>query len=140
MQEKKNIMIGIDYGTRRVGVAVSDDCARLAFPERVVPQSPMLADVIVEMCATRGATTLVVGESLTLKGERNSVQDDIDRFVADVSSRMDIPVILEREYWTSQEVRRTQGMTETNDASAAALILQRYLDKHTEQVRHLHEE
>jgi len=134
MQEKKNIMIGIDYGTRRVGVAVSDDRAKIAFPERVIPQSPMLVDVIAGICAVRGATTLVVGESLTLAGERNPVQDEIDQFVADFFSHTGIPVVLEREYWTSQEARRTQGMTETNDASAAALILQRYLDKYTEDV------
>jgi len=128
MVQHPKISIGIDYGTRRVGIAVSDDTGTLAFPERVIPNSPALLDVVEGLCAEKEATTVVLGMSLTLAGEENPVQKEIARFAEALAARVSIPVVFEREYWTSQEARRVQGMTDMNDASAAALILQRYLD------------
>ena len=126
-----NIFLGIDYGTKRVGIAVSDARGRLAFPKKVVPQSPMLVDVVALYADEEGACGIIIGESRYLSGAPNAIFEDIHRFGDAVTIRTGLPVVYELEYWTSQEARRTQGMTNMNDASAAALILQRYLDKYS---------
>ncbi len=126
-----SIFLGIDYGTKRVGIAISDDSGRVAFPQRVVPNTPVLAETIAFFVDELKVGAVVVGESYDLSGRENPVQKDIIQFVQALEKRTGLPVYFEREYWTSQEARRTQGMTDMNDASAAALILQRYLDKHS---------
>jgi putative holliday junction resolvase len=128
-----NIFLGIDYGTKRVGIAVSDESGRLAFPKKVVPQSPMLLDVVALFAEEEHVRGIVLGESRDLSGRPNPIFDEIKRFGDVLAEKTGLPVMYEQEYWTSQEARKTQGMTEMNDASAAALILQRYLDKHIEQ-------
>ncbi|NTV44829.1 MAG: pre-16S rRNA-processing nuclease YqgF [Candidatus Yonathbacteria bacterium] len=130
-----NVFLGIDYGTKRVGIAVSDESGRLAFPKKVVPQSPMLLEVIQLFAEEANAQGVVLGESRDLSGRPNPIFDEIKRFGDSVAERTGLPVAYEPEYWTSQEARKTQGMTDMNDASAAALILQRFLDKRTEAVR-----
>lgn len=124
------LFLGIDYGTKRVGIAVSDASGRLAFPKKVVPQSPLLVDVIALYADEEGAQGIVIGESRDLSGAPNAILPAIHRFGDALAKKTGLSVAYEPEYWTSQEARKTQGMTDMNDASAAALILQRYLDKH----------
>jgi RNase H-fold protein (predicted Holliday junction resolvase) len=71
----------------------------------------------------------VVGESLDSDGNPNLIQKDIDEFCANLKAKTAIPVFLEQEFWTSMQAKKFQGENELLDASAAAIILQTFIDR-----------
>jgi putative Holliday junction resolvase len=122
--------LGIDYGTKRIGIAVSDPDGRVAFPRAVIANDHSVVDQVGAYVQDEAITVVVVGESTTLGGDRNPVQDKIDRFCDAVREHVAVPVVLEPEYFSSSQVRREQGKPGARvDAQAAAVILQSYLDK-----------
>ncbi|MDR3558000.1 MAG: Holliday junction resolvase RuvX, partial [Candidatus Pacebacteria bacterium] len=75
-----------------------------------------------------GATSVIIGESKDYKGKDNLIMEKIAPFKSELE-KAGLKVILEPEFMTSYAAQRFQGKNEFHDASAAALILQSYLDK-----------
>ncbi len=140
--------LGIDYGSKRVGIALSDESGTLAFPKVVLPRDGKLIDEIQKMCAEGGVGEIVIGESLDYKGKPNEIMRDILIFKTALLGKVGLPVHFEPEFMTSHEVSKNKNMMhdvaneredgrpgrkkekrESVDASAAALILQNFLDK-----------
>ncbi len=125
--------LGIDYGTKRIGLAVSDENGKLAFPREVVKNNGELFRKIERIIYAEKVSEVVVGESLDFAGLPNLLMKEIDFFVVSLEKKFKIAVCLEKEFLTSVEARR-YGQGDQVDASAAALILQRYLDKKNQAV------
>lgn len=121
--------IGIDYGTKRIGVALSDDGGTMAFPYGVVPNTTGLFDELETIIKKHEVSGVVVGESLDYSGKPNPVMKEIKEFVRVLEERTGMVVQYEPEFLTSAEARHIQGDSNTLDASAAAIILQSFLDK-----------
>lgn len=121
--------LGIDYGIKRVGVAVSDEGGALAFPYAILPNNRNLVEEIRKICAREKIGTIVVGESVDYKGEPNVVMEKIRPFIASLEKVTSLPVVTEREFLTTQQARFFQKEKEHVDDSAAAIILQSYLDR-----------
>jgi putative holliday junction resolvase len=121
-------ILGIDYGTRRVGVAVSDERQQFAMPLVTVKNTPDLCAEIAKIATDQEAKDIVVGESRNYKGEPNAIFDDVEVFKKNLEGR-GLKVHLELEFMTSMQAERLQGKIEKLDESAAALILQGYLDR-----------
>ncbi len=121
--------LGIDYGTKRLGVALSDESGTLAFPLEVVSAREESVERIKEIVREHSVSVIVMGESRMRSGEENPIWEESQAYARALEEATGLSVHFEWEYDTSQEARKMQGKTETNDASAAALILQRYLDK-----------
>lgn len=119
--------LGIDYGAKRVGVAVSDEEGRVAFPYSVVPEKEAL-DVVTDLAKERGIAVAVIGESKNFAGEDNPVMERIKAFARELEEA-GLSVRFEPEFMTSAQAARAEGEQGTLDASAAALILQSFLDK-----------
>ena len=117
--------LGIDYGTKRIGVAVSDDGGKVAFPLAVVAAGPKALSEVHELIQTNAVGHIVLGESRNNRGEPNAVQEDIEQFKKDLGELTHLPVVYEAEFFTSALAERSGG----DDSSAAALILQSFLDK-----------
>ncbi len=120
--------IGIDYGKKRVGVAVSDEAGQFALPKEVLANDEKLISVISLLAKEIDAKAVIVGESKNYKGKDNLIMEKISPFKRDLE-KLGIKVILEPEFMTSFAAQRFQGKNELHDASAAALILQSFLDK-----------
>src|SRR3989338_8464919 len=120
--------LGIDYGSKKIGLALSDEAGVLAFPEAVLVNDAHALARIVELLEERGGGEIVIGESRTRSGERNPLMEKIDSFVSALARKCDLPIRLEPEFYASREAQRFNA-PEHEDAAAAALILQRYLDK-----------
>lgn len=120
--------IGIDYGAKRVGVALSDETNSLAFPHSVAENGDGLVGEIGRIAAENGVGRIVVGESKDYQGNDNEIMGGILRFKSDIESVLGLEVVLEPEFLTSAEASRATGDAML-DASAAAIILQSYLDK-----------
>ncbi|TSC77946.1 MAG: putative holliday junction resolvase [Parcubacteria group bacterium Gr01-1014_24] len=135
--------LGIDYGTKRVGLALSDQNGRLAFPKEVVKNNGELFRKIGIILSNEKISEIVVGESFDFTNLPNALMKEIGFFVSKLEKKFKIPVYLQKEFLTSVEARRylsfggqarRYGNPEEHvDASAAALILQRYLDKKNQQ-------
>lgn len=121
-------IIGIDYGTKRVGVAVSDEGRQFALPLVTVKNTPELCAEIAKIATDHTAKEIVVGESRNYKGEPNAIFQDVEIFKKEMEKR-GFKVYLELEFMTSMQAERFQGKTDKTDASAAALILQSYIDR-----------
>ncbi len=121
-------ILGIDYGSKRIGIAVSDDAEQFALPVSVVTNSDVALSEIVEIAREHAVQEMVIGESRNYKGEPNSIFLDSLAFKNLLESK-GYAVYFEPEFMTSVNAERFQGKNELHDASAAALILQSFLDK-----------
>ena len=123
-------ILGIDYGEKRIGIALSDEEERLAFPHSIIPNNTDAIRRISDICKTEGVNTIILGESRTYKGVENPIMKKIVRFKKKLELATELPIFFESELLTSQEAKR--GREENVgfvDDSAAAIILQSYIDK-----------
>lgn len=132
-------LIGIDYGRKRVGVALSDPLCIFASPLETVPAAKII-DYLKNFAEKETITRFVVGYPLNMNGQPSEAAADIDIFLKTLSKQFpDIPVTLEDERFTSVLAHRAmidggmkyQDRRDKNsvDKISAAIILQSYLDK-----------
>lgn len=121
--------LGIDYGSKRVGIALSDESNAFALPHKVIENSKKLTEEINDIVCQNNVEVIVVGESKNFKGEDNTIMDAIRKFKEELENKVGKKVIFEPEFMSSQQAERWQGKNDMHDASAAAIILQSYLDR-----------
>ena len=133
--------LGVDYGSKKVGIAISDEGGKLAFPYKILKNDMSLVDAIHNICGEEEISAIVIGESHDLSGAPNKIMGSIEELVKNLEAELDLPIYLQKEFMTTVEARGREGKEQNNarkvvkekqsavDASAAALILQRYLDK-----------
>jgi putative holliday junction resolvase len=122
-------LLGIDYGSKRVGIAVSDDRGAMAFPVTTLLNTDDLMKEIISILKEEDVKEIVIGESKDFKGVPNAIMEEINPFKALLEKETGLPVHFEPEFMTSEAAVRFQGRSEHTDASAAALILQSFLDR-----------
>ena len=125
--------LGVDFGTKRIGLAISDENRMLAFPKEIVLNDRHTLDRLREVLKEENISEIVVGESTDFSGKSNPVAKLIENFISELEKNFKLPVHKQKEFLTSVEARRYKNESKQTsnqaDASAAALILQRYLDK-----------
>ena len=141
-------VLGIDYGARRVGLAVSDATGLLARPLKTLDRSRLgsdaaLVDAVLVAVAEMSSEdepfgAIVVGLPRRLDGSPNDQTPKVEAFVTRLAGRTSLPVVLQDERLTSVEAESRLAMKEKDwrrrkqmlDAAAAAVMLQDYLDAH----------
>ena len=101
----------------------------MAYPLCVLENSADLLKEIVKICADKKIGLIVMGESKNFKMEDNAVMSDIRNFGLNLQKSVSIPIEYYPEFMTSEQAERIQGKNKMLDASAAAIILQGYLDR-----------
>ena len=125
----KGKYVGIDYGTVRIGLAVSDDSGSFAFPKGIVSSSSAV-EAAATLARDEHAIGIVIGYSLASNGGENDVASKAVSFKERLAAVVgDMPIFFEREDFSSFEAHRYQVKAGSRDDSAAAIILQRFLDK-----------
>jgi putative holliday junction resolvase len=130
-------ILGIDFGKKRIGAAVSDPLGLTAQPVEVIENTSSAMSRIKELCERYEAASVVVGLPKNLKGEIAQSAQDVLAFVKKLQKSIgDIPVITYDERLSTASVMKT--LSETNmsgrkkrqvvDKMAAAYILQGYMD------------
>ena len=134
-----NRTIGIDYGSARVGVAVSDPLGIFASPLETVPAAKLI-DYLQSYAVSETVERFVVGWPLNLNGEPAQAAADGEAFLKRLRKAFpQVPVELEDERFTSVLAHRAMidgGMKKSDrrdkhsvDKSSAAIILQSYMDR-----------
>jgi putative Holliday junction resolvase len=130
--------LGVDYGTKRVGIALSDEAGTMGFPHAILANTPGLAAEVAALAKREGVGAVVIGESRNLDGEANPIHAAAHALGDALQKALDMPVVYEPEAYTSALARRAPERTEKTrapkaraavDASAAALILTSYLSR-----------
>ena len=121
-------LLGIDYGSKRVGIAFSDENGEFAIPSVVLNNSKNLLKEVLDLAKEKEIKEIVIGESKNYKGEANTILKESLKFKTELEKE-GYMVHLEPEFMTSANAERFQGKNDLIDASAAALILQSFLDK-----------
>ena len=125
--------LGIDFGSKRVGVAVSDEEGKIAFPQVVLASNKDLIGTVVGLCQKNAIATVVVGESKNYQGQKNDIMVRAESFCRQLEGA-GLKVIWEPEFMTSVQASQITGENKMLDASAAAIILQSYLNRKIENI------
>ena len=122
-------VLALDFGSARTGVAVSDETGTLARPIGVVERAASDAGLtrLAEIVAAEEAALVVVGLPLTLRGERGEQAQATEAFVDALRGRLDVPVEMWDERFTTTLAVRTPSAS-AEDARAAAHLLSSYLE------------
>jgi putative Holliday junction resolvase len=131
-------VVGIDVGTKRVGVAVSDPLRLFAQVEGTYPPEEAV-EVLRSLKEEQGLDRVVVGWPLTEAGEEGEATEMVEAFVEQLKEALGpVDVVRRDERFTSKmakDLLRRAGVSQPGrydkgrvDAAAAAVILQDYLD------------
>jgi putative Holliday junction resolvase len=136
--------LGIDYGRRRIGLALSDATGLLARPWNAIARDgnprQVAAALAREIAALRaegdGLEAVVLGFPRRLSGEANEQTSEVNALAEQLRQAIDLPIVLQDERLTSVEAEWMLAAREKDwrrrkpliDAAAAAIILQDYLD------------
>ncbi len=122
-------ILGIDFGTRRIGLALSDEELRLAFPHRVLQSSGKIVEEIGAICASEEISEIVVGLPRGLANMQDTAMTAQVRTFAKSLEALKLPVHFEEEYLSTREAHGSPARQKEIDASAATIILQSFLDR-----------
>jgi putative Holliday junction resolvase len=133
-------ILAVDYGRKRIGLAISDDLQLTAQPLLVMNRVNRREDLrrLREICRKQGVARILVGHPLHITGEAGEMAQEASRFAARLRKGLKIEVHLVDERLTSWEA--AQMTAETGSAAhrkasslddvAAAIFLREYLDRH----------
>ena len=119
--------LGIDYGTKRMGVAVSDEEGGFAYPHVVLKNTPQVVKQIVTICRGEKVGEIVLGWSLDYHRRENPLMKRVNTFRIALATATNLPIVLEDEVLTTREADQEIGPDDFTDARAAAIILRTYL-------------
>ncbi|MHB8411097.1 MAG: Holliday junction resolvase RuvX [Candidatus Acidiferrales bacterium] len=130
--------MAIDYGRRRIGLAVSDELGITAAPLATLKRKNRREDIrrLREIARKHTITFLIVGSPVHLDGHAGEMAEEASRFAARLQKELGLPVKLRDERLTSWEagqmLKETAGRKRKNasvDSVAAAILLREYLDE-----------
>lgn len=121
--------LGIDYGSKRVGLALSDEGGNMAFPLKVLKNTPNLLKELEAIIAEKQVGEIVIGHSLDKNSQPNKIQAEIESLMMDLTLAVGLPIHLEPEQFSTQAALQIQGRNDMTDASAATLILDAFITK-----------
>lgn len=126
--------LGLDLGSKRIGVAASDPLGKLAFALKVISSRSLREDVegIAALAREGGAEGIVVGLPLRLTGDEGPQARRARNFAGELEKATGLAVVLWDERLSTVAAERSRREARVRsaeiDAQAAAIILQNYLD------------
>lgn len=122
--------LGIDYGEKRIGIALSDEEGTFAFPDREIANNgdAEVFENIRRFAAREGVSVIIVGRPLPFSGVPSKQTNSVEKFGEKMKKALQLPVEYDDEVLSTKLAEREGGSRKIN-ASSAAIILQSYLDK-----------
>jgi putative holliday junction resolvase len=133
-------VLAIDHGTKRMGIALSDETATIAQPLEFIPAEPFAAFLarLKQLLAEKQVDQILIGMPRNMDGSYGPAALKVQEFVAVLKETIAIPIKTWDERLTSAQANRMLIQAEVRrdkrkqrvDAAAAAILLQSYLDSH----------
>jgi putative holliday junction resolvase len=133
MQTATRNLLALDYGERRVGVAIASVVARLPRPLPALPQNPNFWELLTKLIQQEEVSTIIVGLPRGLEGQETAQTALARAFAAKVETKFGLPVYLQDEALTSVKAgielisRGKQFDKGMVDSLSAVYILDDYL-------------
>lgn len=135
-------ILGIDYGSRRIGLALSDLLGITAQPLLVIERTSLTADIekIETVVRDSGVTKIVIGMPFNMDGTEGNLAGDVKAFAKRLQEKFNIAVEFTDERLTTAQTERMlveeadlsrEKRKKVRDKLAAALLLQSYMDQHS---------
>ncbi|HRY63200.1 MAG TPA: Holliday junction resolvase RuvX, partial [Patescibacteria group bacterium] len=121
-------ILGIDFGTKNVGLAISDVEQKQAFVYDTLKISNKFWTELQDVCEKEKIDKIVVGLPLSMKGEYTPKTEEVVVFTHELEERTKLLVETQDERLSSVEADKT-GSGHGRDEEAARIILQQYLDR-----------
>lgn len=127
----------IDYGLKRIGIALSDSGKKIAFPYQTVPGGGRAIASIAQAIIGQDVEKIILGLPLLMNGQKGDMALAVEKFAKALEEALKIPVILRDERLSSRgaeaclkeiSLNRKQR-SERIDETAATLLLQSFLDE-----------
>lgn len=133
-------VLGVDLGSKRIGLAISDESERIALPAGVLESRGRAADLVAlrRLAAERGVSRVVVGLPLHMSGRAGPEAEAARAFARELADALALPVETLDERWSTVEAERTLRETGQSrrkrrsgeaDTLAATLLLRTYLER-----------
>lgn len=133
--EQKNRFLGIDFGEKRVGIAISDETFSISTPKQIILNNTDLINNILKILSENKINHIVIGYSLKMDGQKNVVTEKIEEFANHLKKNTEnISIFYGEERLTSFEARSYARPNKGKkrkfyDDIAASIILQEFLDQ-----------
>lgn len=141
--------LGIDFGKKRIGIAITDEEGKIAFPFCVLENNKSLLAEIKKIIQSEGVKKIVIGESKNYESVPNQIMGEVNQFKKNLKEFFGGEIVFEPEFMTSVQAKRGLGgrrrdkrntkkskshfdkniQTKDIDISSAVIILQSYLQK-----------
>ena len=121
-------LLGIDYGSKNIGLALSGEDSKIAFPYRVIYNKSGVLVEITAIIKKEKISKIILGLPIPFSGKENLQTEKVKIFAKKLEQKIKLPVEFQNEILTTKSAK-TGSTKETIDSSAAAIILQSYLDK-----------
>jgi putative Holliday junction resolvase len=129
-------VLGIDPGTKRCGIAITNSAQTMAFPRPAIPRDSHTMTRLNELIEGEEIGRVVIGRPIALSGNETPSTKDADELFSQLCERLTVPVIQWDERLTTRDAQKSlseAGLTskesrERVDSAAAVIMLQNYLD------------
>ena len=120
-------ILGIDYGAKWIGLAISDDEKKLAFPYKTFENNHKIFFVLNEIVKKEEIYKIVIGLPINKKMEKTPQTIEVENWAKELAGKIKIHINFENEILTSKAADKLGAKNQ--HAAAAAIFLQSYLDK-----------
>ncbi|MCS6864226.1 MAG: Holliday junction resolvase RuvX [Gemmataceae bacterium] len=129
-------LLGVDYGRRRIGLAICDPQRRIASPVATIPNNPAMITRFRQLVTENAVVGIVVGLPLHAHGEESEMSAEARRFATWLAAEVHLPVVMWDERYTSAaaesvllDTHLTQRQRKARvDRVAAQMLLQTYIE------------
>ncbi|MFH1262124.1 MAG: Holliday junction resolvase RuvX [Pseudomonadota bacterium] len=129
-------LLGLDYGRKRIGLAISDPLGLSAQPLGFILNDSKILDRLLEVIRTREVSEIVLGHPRSLSGKLGEMAREVEAFAEKLKERTTIPLHLWDERFSTSEAEnllvsadvRRDKRKEVRDTVAASLILQGFME------------
>ncbi|MGB8195688.1 MAG: Holliday junction resolvase RuvX [Acidimicrobiales bacterium] len=129
-------VLGVDPGTKRCGIAITDSTPSMAFPRPAIARDDMTLQRLGALVDDESVATIVIGRPVSLAGRDTASTTDADEFFAQVRAYVNVPVVQFDERLTTREAQKslseagltTKASRDRIDSAAAVIMLQNYVD------------
>lgn len=127
----KNKILGLDLGTKRIGIAITDESQTVVFPRETLEyrKFTQAVEILREMCIKENIGLIVVGLPLDENNEKRKITLWIEKKTQQLQNAIRLPVEFVDEFFSTQEgiAKMPKYQKEHRDSMAAMIILERYL-------------
>ncbi len=130
-------MLAIDYGTKRIGLALTDPLITFSYPFKTIPNDKNLRKELSKIITEKNIDRIILGFPLSEAGEVEKITQIVLKFKENIEKWFKLEVILQDERYTSEMAKQIvlQSVTKKSkrrdkgliDQNSAAIILQDYL-------------